>query len=233
MAPRIPPVPRPLLLLVGGLLALPAAGQPLPPCGGVVLEVRGAAERPRRPHRLRASLRLSAEAATAAAALALLQDRLGAARRALQGLAVQDLRVSAPTTWTSPADRGRPPLVTASLQIGGLLAPDRFPALIRDVGGLAGVTLGGVTTESDSTEDAAVRRSLLQTAYRDALTQAQDLAPALGRGRLLPLEVVVEGGGATPLPVRALEAAPVSRFDPEELPVPIQRAELRARFCAL
>lgn len=230
-------MPRALpLLLAPLLLALP----PPPPvraqvqlrCDGTLLEARGSAER-RRPARwLRLSLSLEAEAAGADAALALLQARLAAVREGLRALAVEELRVTSPHTWPRAEEPRRPAAVLAGLQVSGRVAPQRLQGLVRGVGSLPGVRLAPVTAEADPADAAAVRRELLQAAYRDARLQAGELAAVIGRPRLAPLELQVEGGGAIALRGAAAPAEAPPPFDPGELESPVSRLSLLVRFCA-
>lgn len=227
------PLLFPLLLVAAGP-AGPARGQVQLRCDGTLLEARGAAER-RRPARwLRLSLGIEAEGATADAALASLQSRLAAVREGLRTLGVEELRVSSPQTWQLPAAGRRPGRVQAVLQVSGRVAPPRFQELVRGVGSLAGVRLAPVSAEADPLEAAGVRRDLLRAAYRDALAQASQVAAAIGRPLLTPLEVQLEGGGP-PVALRAA-AAPaadgVPPFDPAELEQPLSRLSLLVRFCA-
>jgi len=230
---------RILLLLVAPWLPLAAS---LPPaagaevqlrCEGTLLEARGTAELQRPTRRLGVNLGLEAQGPEAEAALAQLQQRLAAVRLALQEMGVEDLRVTSPSTWQRPAEPGRPAVVTANLQVSGRLEPARLQPLIRQVGALAGVRLGPVSSLPDPSGDQEARRSLLLAAYRDAHSQARDLATTIGRARLSPLELQVEGGDLRPVAMRAMaDAAPPPPFDPAELPVPKDRLTLLVRFCA-
>ena len=202
-------------------------------CDGTLLEARGSAERERPIARLRIFLVLDAEQRTSDGALALLQERLAAVRRALQGLETKELRVTAPSTWQRPAEGRQPALSQASLQVSGLLAPARLQSLIRQVGALPGVRLASVNPEADPARASETRRALLAAAYQRALAEARDVAGAVGLTQLRPLEVSVEGD-AGPVPMRALAAkaeAPPA-FDPEELPPPKANASMLVRFCA-
>jgi len=222
-----------LLLAVGAGAASPlSAGAQMAPlrCDGTVLEARGDAEQKRPTQRLRFSLGLDAEAGTADGALRELQDRLAALRQILLGLQVQDLRVTSPTTWQRPAERDRPALVQASLQVQGLLAPIRLQPLIRQVGALPGVRLAPVVAEADPAANRQARQRLLRAAYQDALVQAREIASAIGLGRVRPLEVQLDGGG--PVLMRTMATESVASFDPAELPQPADRISLRVRFCA-
>lgn len=201
-------------------------------CEGTLLEARGSAELERPIRRLGVTLGLEARGGDAGAALDRLQRRLAAVRRALQGMGVEDLRVTSPSTWTRPAERGSPAVVTANLQVSGRLEPERLQPLIRGVGALDGVNLGPLTSQADPAGDLDARRRLLQAAYRDAHRQAQDLGAVIGRTRLSPLEVQVEGGDLRPVPMRAMADAAPPPFDPAELPVPKDRLALMVRFCA-
>lgn len=216
-------------------LALPAFGQAQVQlsCGGALVEARGSAELKRPTQRLRFSLALEAEEPSSDAALASLQRRLAEVRRRLQALQVSNLQVTSPSTWKRPASRGVPEVVQASLQVSGQLAPAQLQPLVREVGGLPGVRLSPVAPEADAAGDRAARRQLLRAAYQDALQQAQDVAAAMGLQVVQPLEVQLDGG-ARPVPLRALAMADgaVPPFDPAELPVPIERLSLQARFCA-
>lgn len=227
-------VAGPLLALAPGL-ARPALAQTQVQlsCDGTVLESRGSAEIRRAIDALQVALRLEAEGATADAALAALQQRLAAVRSALQGLQVQELQVSSPSTWPRPAQRDRPAVVLANLSVQGRLAPQRLQQLVRQVGSLPGVRLAPVGTRAAAGENRPVRRQLLQLAYQDALEQAQDMAGAIGLRQLRPLDLVVEGG-PRPLPLRAMASADaaVPPFDPDELARPTDRLQLQVRFCA-
>ncbi len=230
----LPAAARGLLALLA-LLALPAApsrAQLRPACEGTLLEARGQAEQKRSTKRLRFSLALEAEAASADGALAELQRRLAAVRRKLQELQVQDLRVTSPNTWQRPAERQRPAAVQANLQLSGQLAPERLQPLIRQVGALPGVRLSPVATEADKAADRQVRQLLLRGAYQDALVQAREIAAAIGLSEVRPIEVQLEGGGG-PVMMRTMAAdAGVPPFDPDELPQPVDRLSLQVRFCA-
>ena len=222
----------PLLLPLAHPLA-PAAAEVQLRCDGTLLEARGSAEQERPIARLRFSLALEAEQRTSDGALALLQERLAAVRRALQGLETKELRVTSPSTWQRPAEGRQPPLSQASLQVSGLLVPARLQALIRQVGSLPGVRLAPVSPEADPARASEARRALLAAAYQRALAEARDVASAVGLTQLRPLEVSVEGD-AGPVPMRALAAkadAPPA-FDPEELPPPKANASMLVRFCA-
>ena len=83
-----------LLLLLLSVAGPAAQAQVQLPCSGTLLEARGTAEQKRPIQRLRLSLSLEAEAATADGALGLLQQRLAAVRTALQELGVSELLVS-------------------------------------------------------------------------------------------------------------------------------------------
>jgi uncharacterized protein YggE len=204
-------------------------------CAGTLLEARGVAELERPTRRLLVTLGLEAEVAgsDADAALALLQSRLAAVRQALQGLAVEELRVSSPSTWPRTDPRGRPAGVQASLQVSGRLPPEALQPLIRRVGSLPGVRLSPVATEADPAEDRSIRRRLLASAYADARAQAGEVAAAIGRSRLEPLEVQLDGVEPRPMPMlaRTADAAPPP-FDPAELANPKDRLSLLVRFCA-
>jgi len=220
-----------LLRLLPLLLPLlPAAGlaqsQVQLACTGTLVEARGSAELKRPTKRLRFSMTLEAEAASADGALAELQRRLAAVRRKLQELQVQDLQVTSPNTWQRPA------AVQANLQLSGQLAPARLQPLVRLVGGLPGVRLSPVATEADKAADRQVRQLLLRGAYQDALAQAREIAAAIGLSEVRPIEVQLEGGGA-PVVMRTMAAdAGVPPFDPDELPQPVGRLSLQVRFCA-
>ena len=197
-------------------------------CGGTLVEARGSAQRQRPMAKLAFSLALEAEAARSAEALATLQLRLDAVRRQLQSLAVAELQVSGPSTWT-----GRNSRITASLQVSGKLEPRYYQSLVREVGGLAGVRLAPVTSQADPAEDRANSQALLQSAYQDALRQAKQLAAVMGLRQVKPLQVQLE---AMPQPyllksAAADAAAAPQPFNPDELSPPIDRLSLQASFC--
>jgi uncharacterized protein YggE len=109
-----------LLLALGlGLPTLmgPVRAEVTASCDGTLLQARGQAELKRSGERLRFSLGLQAQQRDQAAALEELQQRLAVVREALQRLAVADLQVTSPGTWSHD---GR---VTASLQLSGVLRP--------------------------------------------------------------------------------------------------------------
>lgn len=202
-------------------------------CEGTVLEARGSAERQRALARIAFSLTLEAEAANADGALALLQARLAAVRSLLQELAVDSLEVGSPATWPRSAEPGRPAMVQASLPVGGKLAAGQLQGMIRRVGALPGVRLAPVTAEADPAGAESSRQALLAAAYRDAEAQVRPLAVLIGRPRLMPLQIQVEGGGA-PVMMRAAMAAPAPPpFDPAELPKPTDRLAMLVQFCAV
>lgn len=218
------------MAVAAGLLPLQARAQVQTQlrCGGTLVEARGSAQRQRLMAKLAFSLALEAEAARSAEALATLQLRLDAVRRQLQSLAVEELRVSGPSTWT-----GRNSRITASLQVSGKLEPRHYQSLVREVGGLAGVRLAPVTSQADPAEDRASAQALLQAAYQDALRQAKQLAAVMGLRQVRPLQVQLE---AMPQPyllksAAADAAAAPQPFNPDELSPPIDRLSLQASFC--
>jgi len=229
----------------GGALPLLLALTPLPwllpahsaevqlRCEGTLLEARGSAERQRPLVRIAFSLNLEAEAASADGALGLLQARLAAVRTRLGELGVDRLEVGSPATWPRPAEAGRPAVVQASLPVGGHLAAGQLQGLVRRVGALPGVRLAPVTAEADPAGAEASRQALLAAAYHDAEAQVRPLAQLIGRPRLMPLQIQVEGGGG-PVMMRAAMAAPAPPpFDPAELPKPTDRLGLLVQFCAV
>lgn len=235
MAPAAPP-PLPRSLLPAALAVLAVFSQLGPAraqvqvqlqCAGTLLETRGRAELKRNTLRLAVSLGLEAEAADADGALAALQQRLAAVRQRLAALRVQNLRVSSPSTW----QRSPVPRVVATVQVSAELAPERLQDVVRQVGALEGVRLNPVAAEADPAAMPAVRARLLREAYQDALAQARELAAAVGRAALQPLDVRVEGHDLRPMPLRAM-AADAAPFDPAELPQPTDRLALQVRFCA-
>ncbi|APD47889.1 SIMPL domain-containing protein [Synechococcus sp. CS-602] len=214
------------------LLPLPALSQQVQlRCDGTLLEARGNAEVKRTTERLRFSLGLEAEAATAELALPALQERLAAVRTALQLLQVSELEVGSPSTWQQPRSKDRPELVKASLRLNGQLQPPQLQGMIRQVGSLPGVRLSPVTTEADPAADADVRRQLLRSAYQEARSQALTIAEVIGLRALNPLEVQIEGGMG-PRVFRTAMADEAAPFDPAELAAPTDRLELLVRFCA-
>lgn len=202
-------------------------------CPGTVLEARGSATLKRPIAKLNVSMTLEAEAATAKAALTLLQERLDPVRRGLQAMAIDELRISSPSVWNRQAPAGRPAVFEASSRVSGKLAPTRLQALISQVGGLPGVRLSPVDAEADRAGDAASSRQLLQAAYRDALQRGQDLAAAIGLSSLRPLQVQMQGG-LRPIPMVAMAAGRGSPapFDPRELSEPTDQLSLEVTFCA-
>ncbi len=222
------------LLLAAALPQAPTPAQVQLACGGTLLEARGVAEVERPTRRLLFSLGLEAEAASTDRALELLQARLAAVRSGLQGLAVEELRVSSPSTWPRSDGRGRPSGVQAGLQVSGRLEPQRLQPLIRQIGALPGVRLSPVTAQADPAQDQGIRRRLLEAAYADARQQAGEVAAAVGRKTLEPLEVQLDGVEARPMPMAMMarsDAAPPP-FDPKELALPKDRLSLLVKFCA-
>ena len=199
-------------------------------CDGALLETRGTAQLQRSTSRLSFSLGLEAEASDADGALGALQQRLAVVRAALQRLEVRDLRVTSPSTWNRPAERNHPASAQASLQVSGNLAPQRLQALVREVGPLPGVRLAPVSTQADSSGDAAARRQLLRDAYADARRQALELASVAGFSRVTPLELRLDGM-ERPMPLRAMATA-MDGFNPDELPLPTDRLGMGVSFCA-
>lgn len=236
-----PAVPGPLaprsalvLFLAAFPLAHPARSAEVQlQCQGTLLEARGSAERKRPLARIAFSLNLEAEAPTADGALARLQARLAAVRSALRGLGVEGLEVGSPSTWPRPAEPGRPALVQANLPVAGKLAAQQLQGLVRRVGVLPGVRLAPVSPEADPAGAEASRQALLAAAFQDAEAQVRPLAQLIGRTRLVPLQIQVEGGGG-PVMMRAAmaEAAPPP-FDPAELPKPTDRLAMLVQFCAV
>lgn len=224
----------PLLLAVLPLAAAPVSGAEVQlRCDGTLLEARGSAEQQRPLARIGFNLNLEAEAASTDRALGLLQGRLAAVRTALQQLGVEELRVGSPSTWQRSAEPGRPAQVQANLPVSGRLAAARLQGLVRGVGALPGVRLAPVTPEADPAGAEASRQALLAAAYRDAEAQVRPLAQLIGRSRLLPLQIQVEGSGAPVLLRAAAAEASPPPFNPAELPLPTERLGLQVQFCAV
>jgi uncharacterized protein YggE len=95
------------------------------------------------------------------------------------------------------------------------------------------VRLAPVSPEADPAGAEASRQALLAAAFQDAEAQVRPLAQLIGRTRLVPLQIQVEGGGG-PVMMRAAmaEAAPPP-FDPAELPKPTDRLAMLVQFCAV
>ena len=230
-------------VLAGSVLAATSLfWLPLPPataaeaqvqlrCDGALIDARGTAQLKRATSRLEFSLGLEAEAPDSEAALRVLQQRLVVVRQVLKRLEVNDLRVSSPTSWSRASDPGRPAVAQASLQVRGVLAPQRLQALVGEVGRLPGVQLSPVTTQADPRGDAAARRLLLRDAFADARRQAQELAAVAGFSRVTPLQLRLDGM-ERPMPLRAMADASPEGFNPDELPLPIDRVGMGVSFCA-
>jgi uncharacterized protein YggE len=224
----------PLVLAFLPLAAVPvSAAEVQLRCDGTLLEARGSAEQQRPLARIGFNLNLEAEAASADRALGLLQGRLAAVRTALQQLGVEELRLGSPSTWQRSAEPGRPAQVQANLPVSGRLAAARLQGLVRGVGALPGVRLAPVTPEADPAGAEASRQALLAAAYRDAEAQVRPLALLIGRSRLLPLQIQVEGSGAPVLLRAAAAEASPPPFNPAELPLPTERLGLQVQFCAV
>jgi uncharacterized protein YggE len=218
-----------LLVSPGGV----AAAEVQLRCDGTLLEARGTAERQRPATNLAFSLGLEAKGPSADQALERLQVRLASVRTTLKRLEVRDLRVGSPSTWSRPAAAGERASFQSDLAVSGTLDPKRLQGLVREVGGLPGVRLSPVTPEADPIAVRAGRSSLLAAAYQDAEAQVRPLAALIGRSRLLPLQIQVEGG-AGPVMMRAEMAPPAAPpFDPAELPLPTERLTLQVQFCAM
>jgi uncharacterized protein YggE len=95
------------------------------------------------------------------------------------------------------------------------------------------VRLAPVTPEADPAGAEASRQALLAAAYRDAEAQVRPLAQLIGRSRLLPLQIQVEGSGAPVLLRAAAAEASPPPFNPAELPLPTERLGLQVQFCAV
>ncbi len=224
----------PVVLAVLPLAAVPvSAAEVQLRCDGTLLEARGSAEQQRPLARISFNLNLEAEAASADRALGLLQARLAAVRTALQQLGVEELRVGSPSTWQRSAELGRPAQVQANLPVSGRLPAARLQGLVRGVGALPGVRLAPVTPEADPAGAEASRQALLAAAYRDAEAQVRPLAQLIGRPRLVPLQIQVEGGGGPVLMRAAAAEASPPPFNPAELPLPTERLGLQVQFCAV
>jgi len=200
-------------------------------CSGTVLQTSGDATLQRAVSTLSFSLGLEAEASSAAAALTELQQRLDPVRRALGGLQVRQLRVTAPNVWNRAMPAGQAASFEASIQVSGQLDAAQLQALIAQVGGLPGVRLAPVEAQADRSADAATSSRLVQVAYRAALQQARTLAQAIGLTTLKPLQVQI-AGGVRPQPMVALARSAAAGFDPRELPEPTDRLSLEVTFCA-
>ena len=218
------------LLPVVALLPLEVQAQVRPAaCVGTVLELSVLERGQTQTDRFRFALRLEAEAATTAAALDQLNQRLEATRTALQGLAQGPLTIPAPRSYARGGGSQGPRRQLASTSIGGEVGRGGYDQLIQVAGRLPGVRLQGMTSLASSQNQNALADQLLESALKQGREQAERTAAALGLRRVTLLRIDQRRSGAVrPL---AYAANAGRQFRPEEAPQPSQSLALNLDYC--
>ena len=223
--------------LASALLLLPAVsllpGSALaqiqgPACRGTLLQLNVLESGESRTDRFRFNLRIEAEAATSADALAQLRDRLASLREALEPLVMGRLVIPAPRTY---ATAGSQPSqgYRASTSITGTVGRSNYDTLIQRAGRLPGVRLQGMTSLPSSEGQDRLQERLLERALERGRRQAERTAAALGLRRVALLRIDQRSHSSVRPSAMAVSATP--RFRPEEAPQPNGSLSLSLDYC--
>ena len=200
-------------------------------CNGTLLEIQVLESVTTSSDRFRFSLGLLAEAPSKAAAMALLNQRLDRARQELGPFVLDALSIPAPRSYSygSGSSSSRK-LERATTRIGGEVSRDNYDALIQLAGRLPGVRLQGMTSLASSSGGAALDDQLLKRALNKGRRRANDIASALGLGRVDLLRINQRSGVVRPVAyAEARMSKPAFRSD--EAPKPQRSLTLGLDYC--
>jgi uncharacterized protein YggE len=218
----------PAVVLAAGLAGLLA---PAPARAGPEITVTGEGSVARAPDMATISVGVTAEAKTAAAAMAQASAQLGAVLKRLiaDGIAERDMQSTglnlSPRWQSGSASSGQPRKIVGFVASGTILvkvrALGRLGNVLDDVvkdgaNRLHGLSFG--LAEPGPVEDAARK-----AAVADAMRKAALYATAAGV-KLGPVQSIAEAGGSAPVPM--LRAAPMSMA---AAPVPVAQGEVTVK----
>jgi len=217
--------------LVAAALCLPitagvaAVAEPGPSrCVGTLLQLQVSSQGSSSVDRFRFSLGLEAEAASAAQALELLNQRLSQLRSVVTPLATGPLTVPAPGS----SGYGSGPLrYRASTSVSGVVSTANYDPLIQAAGRQPGVSLQGFTALPASGSEAQLKQNLLVQALADGRRQAEFVANSLDLKRIVLIRINYNGMTN----IRQLMKAEAPSFDPNEANQPISQLTIELEYC--
>ena len=198
-------------------------------CQGTLLQTKVHQTGIVRSERFHFFLGLEAEASTKSQAMALLNERLGQARRQVKPLALGRLTIPAPRSDPYGVGQEGPRREKASTSISGEVNRGNYDAMIQLAARLPGVRLRGMTSLASAQGQATLQFQLLKQALDEGKGQAETMASALGLRRVELLRIDQRGAGYRPVAL-----APINRvqsFNPGEAPRPSLSFALDLDYC--
>ncbi|AWB93863.1 SIMPL domain-containing protein [Aeromicrobium chenweiae] len=214
------------------------------------ITVRGSAEQSHPAERATVSLAAAVEGgdkqAVVAEAIAI-QEPLSAQLRELTDLRAvrtwssDQVHVLSHRPWAADGQRSEPVHVARLRVRAEFVDFERLSSLLDDWSGVDGVEIAGIAWDVTAANRRAYEAEARTAAVEDAVTKAQAYADAVGRGRVVAVQVadpgMLTGPGASAGDVQLLQASakvagddgPVLDLAPEEILV---RVEVDARFRA-
>ena len=197
-------------------------------CRGTLLQIQVQERGTTRSDRFRFRLGLEAEARTKAAAMDLLNKRLDQTRLDVKALAIGQLTIPAPRSYTIGGGSAGPRRERASTSLSGEVSRANYDALIQLAGRLPGVRVHSMTSLASSTGSASLADQLLEQA-RAGRRRAKATARALGLRRVDLLRIDQRSGGYQPIAMAAQMGT--RSFKPGEAPSPSQSVRLDLDYC--
>ena len=158
-----------------------------------------------------------------------LNARLAKVRQVIQPLAMGQLTIPAPRSYTVGGGTSGPRLERASTSITGEVSRDHYDALIQVAGRLSGVRLQGMTSLASSESRALLADQLLKQALETGRRRAQATARALGLSKVELL--LIDQPGSTHRPMSMAARMGEASFRPGEAPKPSQNLTLNLDYC--
>ena len=198
-------------------------------CNGTLLQIQVNERGTSRSDRFRFSLGLDAENASKDAAMTALNARLAKVRQVIQPLAMGQLTIPAPRSYTVGGGTSGPRLERASTTITGEVSREHYDAVIQAAGRLPGVRLQGMTSLASSNSRASLADRLLKQALETGQRRAEATARALGLRKVELLLIDQRGSIHRPMPMVARMGE--ASFRPGEAPKPSQTLSLKLDYC--
>ncbi len=151
--------------------------------------------------------------------------RLAEARHAIRLLALSQLTIAAPRSYSVGGGAAGSRLERASTTITGEVRHENYDVLIQAAGRLPGVRLQGTTSLASSDSSASLADHLLKKALESGRRRAQATARALGLRKVELLLIDQRGSTHRPMPLVARMGE--ASFRPGEAPKPSQNLTLK------
>ena len=150
-------------------------------------------------------------------------------RQVIQPLAMGQLTIPAPRSYSVGGGTSGPRLERASTTITGEVSRAHYDAVIQAAGRLPGVRLQGMTSLASSESSASLADRLLKQALETGQRRAEATARALGL-RKVELLLIDQQGSIHRLMAMVARMGEES-FRPREAPKPIQNLTLKLNYC--